>query len=59
MAWKQERVSMPMTSAGIIGVSSDIEISGIKMDPRTILVGVAAFIVLIKVLTFALGRRVV
>ena len=56
MSWKQERVSMPMTSAGIIGVSSDLQISGIQIDPRNIIVATALFIILVKVGSVVLGR---
>ncbi len=49
MSFKQEKVSMPMGSAGIIGFSSDMEISGIKMDPKIVVFGALAFALLIKI----------
>lgn len=49
MSWKQERVSMPMTSAGILGVSSDMSIAGIQVDPRSILIATILFVVLVKI----------
>ena len=52
MSWKSERVSMPMGSAGILGIGADMETSGIKMDPKTIVLGILIFILLIKVLSF-------
>lgn len=54
MSWKSEKVSMPMSSAGILGISSDMETSGIKMEPKTIVLGIIVFIVLIKVLSFVI-----
>ena len=44
-------VRMPMTSAGIIGVSSDMEIGGIKVDPKVIIVGTLAFVGVVKLAT--------
>ena len=39
---------MPMTSAGIIGFSPDVKLSGIEIDPKAVIVAVFAFVVLIK-----------
>ena len=47
---KQERVSMPMASAGIIGFSPDIKISGMEVDPKFLIVGVFAIVVLVHIL---------
>ena len=49
MSFKQEKVSMPMGSAGIIGFSSDMEISGLKMDPKIIVISAFIFALAIKV----------
>ena len=49
MSFKQEKVSMPMGSAGIIGFSSDMEISGLKVDPKVIVIGALIFALLIKI----------
>jgi len=40
---------MPMTSAGIVGLSSDMELSGIKMDPRNFIITVAILVAVIKI----------
>jgi len=45
---KEEKVSMPMGSAGIIGFSPDMRISGIEIEPK-ILIGVVVAVVLIVV----------
>lgn len=42
-------VRMPMTSAGIIGIGSDVEIEGIKVDPRAIIVATLIMVGLVKV----------
>ncbi len=39
---------MPMTSAGIIGIGSDVEIEGIKVDPRVIIIGTLVMVGLVK-----------
>jgi len=50
MSWKRESVSMPSTNAGILGISANERLSGIQMDPKTIVIGIVVLIVLIKVL---------
>jgi len=47
---KQESVSMPMASAGIIGFSSDTKISGFEMDPKFVMVAVFLMVLLATVL---------
>jgi preprotein translocase subunit Sec61beta len=49
MSFKQQSVSMPMASAGIIGVSSDMKISGIEIEPKTLIISTIIFVVVIKV----------
>lgn len=49
MAWKTERITMPMSSAGILGMSADMEISGIKIDPRAVIVATVIFVLIVKV----------
>ena len=48
MSFKQESVSMPMGSAGIIGFSSDMKIAGIEIDPKTLLFAALAFVLIVK-----------
>jgi preprotein translocase subunit Sec61beta len=48
---KQERVSMPMASAGIIGFSPDMKISGMEIDPKYLIIGVFIVVVLVHVLS--------
>lgn len=45
----QERVSMPLSGAGIIGFSPDIKIGGIQVDPKALIIGAAAFVIIVKV----------
>ena len=47
MSLKRTNLSMPMTSAGIVGLSADMELSGIKMDPRSFIIGVSIFVAII------------
>ena len=49
MSLKRTNLSMPMTSAGIVGLSADMELSGIKMDPRNFVIAVAILVAVIKI----------
>ncbi len=49
MSLKRTNLSMPMTSAGIVGMSADMELSGIKMDPRSFIIAVAVLVAVIKI----------
>ncbi len=49
MAYKQEQVSMPMSSAGIVGFSSDMKLAGIEIEPKTIVAAALILIVVVKV----------
>ena len=49
MSLKRTNLSMPMTSAGIVGLSADMELSGVKMDPRNFVIAVAILVAVIKI----------
>jgi preprotein translocase subunit Sec61beta len=49
MSVKQQSVSMPMSSAGIIGVSSDMKISGYEIDPKALVTFALVLVVVVKV----------
>lgn len=49
----QEKVTMPMSSAGIIGFSSDIKISGMEIEPKFLILAIVAIVVIVHVATFA------
>jgi len=53
---KQERVSMPMSSAGIIGFSPDLKISGVELDPKMIILVVAVLVLIVNAASFVLGK---
>jgi preprotein translocase subunit Sec61beta len=53
MSMKQEKVAMPMTSAGIIGFSPDVKISGMEIDPKYLVIAIAAIVVIVHVAEFA------
>jgi len=53
MSLKQEKVSMPMTSAGIIGFSPDMKISGMEIDPKYLVAAIAAIVVIVHVASYA------
>ena len=50
MAIKQQKVSMPMTSAGIIGFSSDVKLSGMEFDPKSVIIMTAIIVLAVKLL---------
>lgn len=50
MSWKRSSVSMPRTTAGIMGITADTKLGGIEMSPKTIVIGIVVFIVLVKIL---------
>ena len=52
MGFKQESVSMPMSSAGIVGFSSDMKIAGIEIDPKMLIAATFVFVILVKVADF-------
>jgi preprotein translocase subunit Sec61beta len=56
MSWKSESVSMPMASAGILGISQGEVLEGIRMDPKTIVIGIVIFVTLIKVLGYIMVK---
>lgn len=56
MAWKQESVRMPMTSAGILGMGADVKISGIEIDPRSILIATLVLVILVKAAGIIVSR---
>ncbi|MBI5046767.1 preprotein translocase subunit Sec61beta [Candidatus Micrarchaeota archaeon] len=47
MSVRQERVSMPVGSAGLLGFS-DVKIQGMEIDPKLLLIGAFLFVVIVK-----------
>lgn len=56
MSWKQEKVSMPMTSAGILGMGADVKISGIEMDPRNVIIATLVLVIIVKVAGIVISK---
>lgn len=48
MSIKQESVSMPMGSAGIIGFSSDMRLGGFEIDPKMLIIFTACLVFVVK-----------
>lgn len=44
-----KQTMMPMSSAGILGIGSNMELEGIKMNPQTVLIVALAFIFIVKI----------
>lgn len=40
---------MPMSSAGIFGIGSSMELAGIKIGPKTVFLGAIIFILIVKI----------
>ncbi|MEW6749232.1 MAG: hypothetical protein AB1295_06000 [Candidatus Micrarchaeota archaeon] len=49
---KQQSVSMPMSSAGIIGFSPDVKISGMEVEPKTLVIAIVIIVLLVHTLSF-------
>lgn len=43
------KVSMPMSSAGIVGMSSDIKIGGREIDPKMVIAAVFLLVVIVHI----------
>jgi len=48
----EEKVMMPVGSAGIMGFSPDIRLSGFEIDPKVLIIAVFAFVLIIKLAGF-------
>ena len=46
------KVAMPMSSAGIIGASPDINTSGRAIDPKIIIAAVIVLVVIVHIASF-------
>jgi|GEM_PF-595467 len=44
---KQQSVSMPMSSAGMIGFSPDVKIEGREIEPKALIVATALFVFIV------------
>jgi preprotein translocase subunit Sec61beta len=54
MSMKEEKVSMPMTSAGIIGFSSDMKIAGMEIEPKMLIIATVVFVLAVKIASVVL-----
>lgn len=52
-------VSGPQSSAGIMGVTSNTNLGGLKFNPRGVVLFAAAFIIVVKVLDLLTTRRII
>ena len=52
MSVKQQSVSMPMSGAGIIGFSSDLQLSGLQIDPKALVIASFLIVVIVKAADF-------
>jgi len=50
----QEKVTMPMASAGIIGFSSDVKINGLEVEPKYIVLAIVAIVIAVNAASFAM-----
>ena len=49
MSVKRSNIATPMSSAGILGISANENLGGMKFDPRGVVVFTALFIIFVKV----------
>ncbi len=56
MGMVSKKAMMPMSSAGILGVGSNMELSGIKLTPQMVLAIALIFIFTVKVADKVLVR---
>jgi preprotein translocase subunit Sec61beta len=52
MTARQEKVSMPMTSAGIIGFSPDIKISGKEIEPKFLIAAIVVLVIVVHIASY-------
>ncbi len=52
MSIKRSSISTPTSSAGILGITAGENLGGLKFDPRGVIIFVALFIVVVKVLHY-------
>lgn len=50
-----DKVTMPMTSAGIIGFSPDTKLSGFEISPKTIVIATFILVVVVQITSMILG----
>ncbi len=55
MVVKQQSVSMPMASAGIVGFSPDIKISAMEIEPKMLIIATFALVIIVKAATLVVG----
>lgn len=53
----QDKVTMPMSSAGIMGFSSDTKLEGIQLDPKMFVIAAFVFVILVKIADFLTKTR--
>jgi preprotein translocase subunit Sec61beta len=51
----KDSVTMPMSSAGIVGMSPDTKLSGIELDPKAFIVAVFLLVVIVHVASITMG----
>jgi preprotein translocase subunit Sec61beta len=50
------KVSMPMSSAGIVGLSPDVQTGGKEIDPKMIIAIVVATVIIVHVAAFVMTK---
>lgn len=52
-------VSGPQSSAGILGISSNTNLGGIKFNPRGVALFAAAFIIVVKIIDILVATKTI
>ena len=51
-------VSGPQSSAGILGISSNTNLGGLKFNPRGVALFAAAFIIVVKIIDILMAGKI-
>jgi preprotein translocase subunit Sec61beta len=49
-------ISTPQSSAGILGISPNLNIGGIKITPQSVVIFAVVFIIIIKIIGFLVNK---
>ncbi len=52
MGIKSEKISMPMSNAGIMGFSSNTKLAGIEVNAKSVVLFVLLFVVIVKLAAY-------
>jgi len=57
MSIKREQISTPQSSAGILSIAPNMDLKGLKFDPRGVVVFTALFVIIVKVASYVVKAQ--